>query len=127
MCIRDSTPVLFLYLNRIVSHAAGLWMSISIGVATFVMTICYSPTAFAFSDEYQHSFTARSILQTDHLFHANPTLIVSPQFPGMEIVTAQLAKLSGLSIFASGSIIAGACHVVLTGLVYLLAREFGLS
>ena len=121
------TPLLFLYLNRVVSHAAGLWMSLSIGLATFVVTLCYSPSAFAFSDEYQHSYTARSILRTGHLFHANPALPVSAQFPGMEIATSQLSKLSGLSIFASGSIVAGLAHVVLTGLVFLLAREFGLS
>src|SRR5665213_2915969 len=121
------TPLLFLFLNRSVSHAAGLWMSLSIGVATFVMTLCYTPSAFSFSDEFQHSYTAQSILRTDHLFHNNPTLPVSAHFPGMEIVTTQLGKLSGLSVFASGTIIAGASHVVLTGLVFLLAREFGLS
>ncbi len=121
------TPLLFLYANRFVTHAAGLWISLSIGVATFFMTLLYSPLAFAFSDEYQHSYTARSILQSGHLFHINPTLPISAQFPGMEIATTQLSRLSGLSIFASGSIIAGTSHVILTGLVFLLAREFGLT
>ena len=120
-------PIIFIFRSREVSRSDGLFLSLCIGVTTFIITFCYSPLRFAFSDEYQHTLTAHSILATQHLFHANPALVVSPQFPGMEIVTTEISSLTGLSIFASGTVVAGISHVLMTALVFILAKEFGLS
>jgi hypothetical protein len=121
------TPLILLHRNRAISDVVGIWTSITIGITSFVAVACYSPLSFAFVDEYQHSLTANSILATDHLFHVNPALAVSGQFPGLEIVTTGLSSLSGLSVFAAGTIIAGISHILMTGFVFVLARQFNLS
>jgi hypothetical protein len=120
-------PLLLLYRNKVLDRAIGVWVSIALGMVSFIVVACYSPLEFGFDDEYQHTLTAQSILTSGHLFHLNPALPVSAQFPGLEIVTTEISSLSGLSIFASGTIVAGVCHVVMTGLMFCLAKQFGLT
>jgi hypothetical protein len=120
-------PVVFILKNKNFHFSIGAWLSITIGISTFIIAYCYSPMRFPLSDEYQHMFTAQAILTSHHLFGYNPTLPVSPQFPGLEIVTSALSSVSGLSIFVCGTIVAGICHVLLTGLVFFLGRALGLS
>jgi len=120
------SPIVFLGSNKTVTEASGQLIAFVVGVATYLVAFCYSPNLFPFTDEYQHAYTAQTILATNHLFHANPALQVSAQYPGLEIVTTEISRLAGLSLFASGSIIAAVSHVTLTFLMFVLAREFGL-
>ena len=57
-------------------------------IATFLILAYYSPDQFRFLDEFQHVQTAQTILTTHHLFHVNTSLPVSPQYPGLEIITS---------------------------------------
>src|ERR1019366_4294431 len=67
-------PLIFFFRNLTIPHSEAVWICLSIGVATFLISACYSPLGFAFSDEFQHSSTAASILASGHLFHFNPAL-----------------------------------------------------
>lgn len=72
----------------------------------------YSPDALRFPDELQHLRTARDILVSHRLNTPNPTLPVSPGFPGLEVMTTALSSMSGLSISAAGRIIASCSHML---------------
>jgi hypothetical protein len=86
-------------------------------------TWMYSPLTFKFPDELQHRRTALDILQHKSLFHANPSLPVSPHFPGLEEITTALMSITGLSLFTSGQIVAGLAHVVVVVGVFVLLRR----
>ncbi len=120
-------PALVLLRRRYLTPQGGLLVSLFVGAITFIVTQCYSPVQFRFQDEFQHLATANSILSTHHLFAANPTLAISPQYPGLEIVATLIALVCHVSPMAAGTVTAGAAHVLITALVYLLAREMGLS
>jgi len=83
----------------------------------------YSPDQFRFPDELQHLRTVQDILRTDHLYTANSYLAVSPGFPGMEVATAALRDLTGLSVFHAGVVVVSLCHVLVPLFVLGLVQE----
>lgn len=98
---------------------------VSLGVSLYLVKVLYSPFWFSFHDEFGHWRTADAILTTHHLFASNPLLQASPFYPGLEIVTAALAGLGGLSIFTSGLIVVGVAHIALLLALYLLYSAAG--
>lgn len=86
----------------------------------------YSPLAFTFPDELQHSRSALDIGVFHHLFHSNPLLPVSPVFPGLEELATSIMSLSGLNLFAAGTAVAAVSHILLpVALFYLYRRVSG--
>jgi hypothetical protein len=83
----------------------------------------YSPLSFRFPDELQHWRTAVDILSFHHLFHANPTLPVSPVFPGLEELATSLVSLTHIGLFPAGLIVATTAHVALSGATFYLYRR----
>jgi hypothetical protein len=94
-----------------------------IGLALYLVKVMHSPVAFTFSDELIHSMTAREIIATNHLFTENPILPVSPTYPGMEIITAALSSLTGLSIVEAGMLVLGVARLVFILGLYLLYEQ----
>jgi hypothetical protein len=116
-------PAVLLVNKRRVTRPEGGGIAVIFGIATFAIKECYSPLQFTFSDEFQHLSTIQAILTTHHLFHANPNLMVSPFYPGLEIVTSAVATLSRLSIYSSAAIVLGVAHLVATVALFYLAIE----
>ena len=86
----------------------------------------YSPLAFTFPDELQHSRSATDLLLFHHLFHTNPLLPVSPVFPGLEELATSIISLSGLALFPAGVAVATVSHILLpVALFYLYRRVSG--
>ena len=118
-----TAPATLLLLRRPLTRVEALGVAWLVPVATYAITEAYSPIQFRFIDEFAHVRTAQSILSTHHLFAANPALAVSPQFPGLEIVTTALVSLSHLSIYAAGTVVVGVAHLLLGLGVYFLMVE----
>jgi hypothetical protein len=87
----------------------------------------YSPVMFTWYDELQHLRSLLNVLTTHHLFHTNLSLPISPRYPGMENVTAELAQVSSAGPFVAGVIIAGVSHLLLAACILLLFREVSQS
>jgi len=87
------------------------------------LTWAYSPDQFRFPDELQHLRTLNDILRTDHLFTPNSYLAVSPGFPGMEVATAAVHDLTGLSGFYAALVVVSICHAILPVLVLGMVKE----
>jgi hypothetical protein len=116
-----AVPAAILLARRPITLREGSGIAWLMPLATYVVTVAYSPTEFRFLDEFLTVRTAQSILTTHHLFHVNPSLLVSPQYPGIEIVTTAISSLAHLSIFTSGIIVVGLAHVLLgLGIYYLI-------
>jgi hypothetical protein len=95
---------------------------LAVALGTYLTKISYSPIQFTYPDELQHVRTLNTLLTHRHLFHANPSLPVSPFFPGLEIITDAVMSMTGLSTFAAGLVVAGFSHVVLTVVMYAVFR-----
>jgi hypothetical protein len=94
-------------------------------VAEYLVKVCYSPAAFTYADELMHWRTATDIVQTGRLFTPNNLLPISPYYPGLEEVTTALASVTGLSVFVSGLIVAGAAHLLFVCTLFVLFRYVG--
>jgi hypothetical protein len=92
-------------------------------VAEYLVKVCYSPAAFTYADELMHWRSATDIAQTGKLFTTNNLLPISPYYPGLEEVTSALASVTGLSIFTSGLIVAGAAHLLFVCVLFVLFRH----
>lgn len=83
----------------------------------------YSPLAFTFPDELQHIRTVADILTFHHLFHYNPTLPVSPVFPGLEEWATSLMSLAHVGVFPAGLVISAAAHLSLSVAMFAVFRR----
>jgi hypothetical protein len=92
-------------------------------VSLYLVKVMHSPNEFIFSDELVHLSNGSSILQTGTLFNHNSILPVTPLYPGLEMITAAFASLSGLSIFSAGLIIIGVARVILGLALFLVYEE----
>jgi hypothetical protein len=100
-----------------------LGMAITLGLALYGVKLLANPTGFTYFDELSHARTAIDIANSGHLLHANPLLPISPYFPGLEIVTVSISKLTGLSLFASGLTAIGVGRLILMSALYALFLE----
>ena len=118
------TPVAARLLSRRALIAAEtVTLIIVLTVAEYLIKVCYSPAAFTYADELMHWRTATDISQTGRLFTASNLLPISPYYPGLEEATTALAAVTGLSVFASGLIVAGTAHLLFTCVLFLLFRH----
>jgi hypothetical protein len=105
------------------SHGQSLGLVALLVGAEYAVKFCYSPIMFTFPDELEHWRSTENILQTGHLFTVNYSLPISPDYPGLENVTAALSSITGLSVFASGFVVIGAAHLLLVALLYALFHK----
>jgi hypothetical protein len=84
------------------------------GVATTVSRILLYPTHFAYHDELLHMNSLRLIQENGHLFEAmNSMLPVSKYYPGLEVATDGIHRITGLSTHVAGSALLVAGRIVL--------------
>lgn len=111
-------------LIRLISPTASRLERVSLlcvtGISFYLVNVLYSPLYFSYFDEFLHWRTVNDIVSNGHLFNNNALLPVSPFFPGLEIVTNGLTKLSGLSSFVSGTIVIGVARLVMVLALFLL-------
>ena len=111
--------------RRLLRARETVTLVLILAVAEFLVSVCYSPAAFAYADELRHWRSTVNVLQTGKLSNVNYLLPVSPHYPGLEEVTAALSSITGLSVFASGLIVAGVAHLLFVIVLYILFREIG--
>ena len=91
--------------------------------AQSIIRWAYSPVMFQWFDELQHFRSLLNVLSTHHLFHTNFSLPISPRYPGLENLSAELAQVSSASAFMGGVGIASISHLMLPAAILLLFRE----
>ncbi|MCE7987606.1 MAG: hypothetical protein DYG89_41105 [Caldilinea sp. CFX5] len=106
-----------------IARSERIGLVVVLGLGLYLVKVLYSPLMFTMGDELQHWRTAYDILQTDQLFQPNAILPVSPFFPGLENVTTALITMSGLSIFAAGTLVIGITRLLFGLSLYLFYEE----
>lgn len=96
---------------------------LELGLALYLVKVLHSPVDFTFPDEFIHLRNLNEILESAHLFNTNGVLPATPYYPGLEIVTAALVQLSGLSQFQAGLVIVGAARLIILLALFLLFEQ----
>lgn len=73
--------------------------------ALFYYKAVHAPTSFVGHDEFLHWIAADDLMTARRLFLSNPLLEVGPSYLALEILTTAVTNLSGLSIFAAGTLL----------------------
>jgi hypothetical protein len=113
-------PPIARIIGREATRGERVAVLVLLGMAMYVVKVLYSPRYFVGYDEFLHWRTAEDIGRAEKLFNSNPLLPVSPLYPGLEIVTTAIAKLTGLSVFLSGTLVIGAARLTMIVALYLL-------
>ena len=97
---------------------------ILLSISLYLVYYFEYPLYFTGYDDFSHWRAAQDIVASGHLFQANPLLPISPYYPGMEIFTTALSSLTGLSLFASGTLLIGVAHLIFVLAIYLFFEHF---
>ena len=108
-----------------ITRNEGAALVVGTGMALYCVKLLYTPLSFDLHDEYLHWRTASDIVETERLFNENSVLPVSPLYPGLEIATSAVVKLTGLSTYVAGTILIGAARFITTLALYLLYEVVG--
>jgi hypothetical protein len=98
-----------------------------LGFSLYLVKLLRSPLLFTNFDELLHWRTANDLIQNAHLFQANSLLPISPLYPGLEIVTSAVIRVSGLSIFQAGIIVTMIARLLFVLGLFLFFEEVGNS
>ena len=120
-------PVAARLLSFKASRRETIGLLIMLGSMIFLVKVLQYPLGFAYNDEFQHVVTAQDILSSAHLFHPNPLLPVSPQYPGLEIVTTALCSLTGLPLYISATIVIGVMRLIFILALFLFYEQISQS
>lgn len=94
-----------------------------LGVSLFCVKVVRDSPYFTFSDEFVHAYNVDQIQVHHHLFHDNPIIKVTSRYPGLAGATSALTMLTGMSIFACGTLVVGVARFVFVlALFFLFAR-----
>jgi hypothetical protein len=118
-------PSILRIVGRRATRRERIALLVLLGLAMYVVKVLYSPRYFVAYDEFQHQRTAEDIIRTGRVFNPNPLLPVSPLYPGLEIATSAITKLTGLSVFVGGTLVVGAARLITILALYLLYERVG--
>ena len=107
-----------LFSRRPLSKRDTVTLIVVLTVAEYLLKVCYSPSAFTFSDELLQWRSTTDLLNTGDPFKVNYGLPVGPHYPGLQLVTVALMSATGLSLFSAGLIVAGIAHLLFICLLY---------
>jgi hypothetical protein len=88
-----------------VARGERLFLLFLLAEALFYYKVVYSPTSFIHHDEFLHWVAADDLLTARRLFLSNPLLPIGPAYPALEILTTAIVDLTGLTLFAAGTLL----------------------
>jgi hypothetical protein len=77
-----------------------------------------SPVVLAGYDEHLHAQSLMNLLLGSGLFSPNPSLRISPYYPGLELFTGVVIRLTGLPVVLAISLVVLLCRLLLVLLIY---------
>lgn len=102
------------------ARAERIGLVVLLGMTLFLVKVMHSPFEFTYGDEFYHLYNANAIINNGVLFTENTGLPASALYPGLELMTAALVSVSGMSVFHAGLVVIGVARLVLVLAVYLL-------
>jgi hypothetical protein len=103
----------------VLARGERLFLLLLLTESLFLYKLFYSPTSFPPFDEMLHWMTAHDILYRHKLFLSNNLLPISPDYPGIEILTTALANLAGLTIFPASVLVIATLRATFISALFL--------
>jgi hypothetical protein len=114
------TPVVVRLLSRRMAGVAESFLLVmGLGVNQYLLKWMYSPDQLRFPDELQHWLATTILNQSGELFQPNRALPPAVHFPGLAEMAAATASMTGLTVTASGVIVAGVAHLIFVGMLFV--------
>ncbi len=109
------------FLTVLMVRGLGSLREIIVAILGLYPAIVYrmsSPLVLAGYDEHQHEQSLLNLLRGSGLFSPNPTLRVSPFYPGLELFTGVVTRLTGLPVMLAISLVVLLSRLLLVLLIY---------
>ena len=90
----------------------------AIGLYPSIMYRLSSPLVLGGYDEHLHEQELLNLLRGSGLFASNPMLAVGPNYPGLEVFTGALIRLSGVPVILGESLVVLLCRLLLVLTIY---------
>ena len=110
-----------IYLTVLMVPRLGTLREITVAVLGLYPAVVYrmsSPLVLAGYDEQLHKQTLMDLLLGSGLFAPNPGLKVSPYYPGLELFTGVVIRLTGLPVVLAMSLVILLCRLLLVLIIY---------
>jgi hypothetical protein len=116
------TPVVVRLLSRRMAGVAESFLLVmGLAVNQYLLKWMYSPDQLRFPDELQHWLATTVLIDTGELFQRNHALPPAVHFPALAEMAAALASMTGMTVTASGIVVAGVAHLVFVGALFMAA------
>lgn len=110
-----------------ISRTERIGLVITLLLLLYCVKLLQNPYFFLYGDEFMHVHNLNQILENHRLFSENSVLPVSALYPGLEVLTAAFAELSGLSAYYAGVVVIGMARLLLGLALFLFFEEVGRS
>jgi O-antigen/teichoic acid export membrane protein len=107
-------PCAVLIISKGSSDRDRVIVSIALAMGILVARFVLYPNLFAYHDELMHMNTVRLIIDKHRLFIQNSALPVSTYYPGLEVATAGIHDLTGVSEHMAGMVVLGLSRLIMT-------------
>lgn len=114
------TPVFYRLCSQEPSFRERLGLVLLLALALYGVKVVHDSIFFVFPDEFVHSFNAENIVRYHHLYHFNPALPVTPNYPGLAGATSALMMLTGMSSFGAGIFLIGTARLAFVAALFFL-------
>ncbi len=110
------------------SRRDRLVLAVAVPLTLQLSRFVLHPLSFAFHDELIHATVLRQLLERGALFSENSLLPITGYYPGMEVATAAVTTLTGLSQHTAALVVLLAARLVLSlAILALVERITGSS
>lgn len=116
-------PIFYRLISRDATIGERLALVCLLGIGLYGVKVLRDAPFFTFGDELIHTQNANQIGVHHHLFHENSILKVTPYYPGVEGAVSALTSITGISIYAAGTIVIGVARVLLMVTLFILFRR----
>lgn len=110
-----------IFLTVLMVPRLGSLREITIAILGLYPALVYrmsSPLVLAGYDEHLHAQSLMNLLLGGGLFSPNPSLRISPYYPGLELFTGVAIRLTGLPVVLAMSLIVLLCRLLLVLIIY---------
>jgi hypothetical protein len=103
----------------LVARGERLFLLFLLAEALFYYKVVFSPTSFVHHDEFLHWVQTDDLLTARRLFLSSPLLPVGRAYPALEILTTAIVDLTGLPLFAGGTLLLAVLKGTFVGALFL--------
>jgi hypothetical protein len=102
-----------------VARNERLFLLFLLAEALLYYKVIYSPTNFVYYDEFLHWVATDDLLTARRLFLSDPLLPIGPTYPALEIFAMAIVDVTGLPVFAAGTLLLAFLKGTFIGALFL--------